>query len=405
MEFPAVGTLPANLDTHQHLSRLHTTAVHVERGQIPSEPGHVHVVDGLGADRCAAGSLLPEWLRRVSATGSAKRLVQLLVALDVDPEANVVRVDGGVVIERRDLRRRSIADRCGVRSEGTVGEWLSRWADKGWLVHGRVDLDRLAMDLGVVTPETPRVPQPAPAVVAPGAVPSMSDAVLPTLLDHLERAHAQGLHNLAMRLERWVDELLSAEPFEGPRVTASPADGSRGSAVDIRDSAVLSREVGSSLFNSGNSSTSLDSTGTREVDRVRGDRPADLPRSRAEFTELIEPLSRLVRERSLTGMRRSGGVEQALREYSDDQVKQAVKAMCRMVRSDDSIRSPFGLLVRFARDGNPDVFTASVPSFHEPLFERPFDASVSEPLERQLLVEAVRAQRNFLRQPDTPVVD
>ena len=382
MEFPANTNISGRVDNIEHLS-------------ISCPPRDSDRV-GQSSVLSPSAGVLPDWFVAISASGSAKRLVQLLVAIDADPDSALGRDGDRVVVGRADLRRRSIADRCGVRSEGTVGEWLDRWRARGWLVDGgQFDLAAFGAAHGV---EAVGGPDSGVEVPAAGSASGATDtAVLSVLLERLERAHVSKLDSLASDLTGLIERVLDVAEHNNhsPRVE-------RVSAVDARVNAVSSREVVSEVFDYSNSTTYLTTQDDESADRVRGERPADEPRLREDFLELVAPLTKLVSDRSLTGMRRSGGVEAALRPYSDAQVVDAVRAVCRMVRADNSIRSPFGLLVSFARDGNPDVFGASVELVEPMVPPVRLDSDlVGERVDPSIHLDALRSQLRT-RSSETP---
>lgn len=262
----------------------------------------------------------------------AKRMRQWLLAL-IDSEPDWIDVGSGAVsLSRKAVRRRSIAELCGVRSEGTVGEWLAVWRSEGWLRGEFVEVSRF---LG----------EDAPVASKPSEARTSSAAILDVLLDHLGRAQGSD-EELVDKLTGWVSEVVALECAGGTHVSAEVA---RGSSSCSR---------GSELVSSSKSSTTPNFS-SDTVPRKRGGVPR---RTADDFNALVRPLAVLVEQRSLLPVSNTGNLVRVLESYDDGEVESAVRAMCRHVRNDPSVRSPFGLLYRAAQSADPAFFGGAVPT-------------------------------------------
>ena len=270
---------------------------------------------------------LRDRLEAFDASGTpAKRMRQWLLAL-IDSEPDWIDADSRTVsLSRKAVRRRSIAALCEVRSEGTVGEWLAVWRSEGWLRGEFVEVSRF---LG----------EDAPVALKPSEARTSSAAILDVLLDHLGRAQGSD-EELVDKLTGWVSEVVALECAGGTHVSAEVA---RGSSSCSR---------GSELVSSSKSSTTPNFS-SDTVPRKRGGVPR---RTVDDFNALVRPLAVLVEQRSLAPVTNTGNLVRVLEPYDDGEVESAVRAMCRHVRNDASVRSPFGLLYRAAQSGDAAFF-------------------------------------------------
>lgn len=92
------------------------------------------------------------------------------------------------------------------------------------------------------------------------------------------------------------------------------------------------------------------------------DHVAELCRDEHDLRALLAPLVEVAGRCGVVGITSLSGVELALRPYTDDQVRAAITLISRRVRLGEPIVSPFGLLIKKARERDPAYFPPPSPA-------------------------------------------